>query len=77
MKPEIEKIIKKIDKLQSQLESLQESCEHKLYNAKRGAITGNYDHYDDCYWVSVKCLECGKYMHFDSVKDRVNYNKYI
>jgi hypothetical protein len=76
MKPEVEKIYKDIAELKSKLYKIQNECSHSNYKSEYGADTGNWDSNDDCYWLTVDCLDCGQHMHFDSKEDSENYYKY-
>jgi len=76
MNTRIEEINKEISKLERELYEIRKSCLHENYKSEYGANTGNYDPSSDCYWINVECLDCGKFMMFDSVKDREQYYKY-
>lgn len=76
MNKEIEKLNKQIEKLEKKVSVHQSSCDHKNCKIKYGSNTGNYDPSADCYWITADCLDCGKYMNFDSDRDKENYRKY-
>lgn len=76
MNPEIEKLEKSIGRARAKVNKLQAVCPHENVDAKYNSNTGNYDPTADCYWVEVKCLDCGKYMSFDSERERAEYHHY-
>ena len=60
------------DNIETELLSRQKECKHKRIVYDYGANTGNYSPSDDCYWVTVECLDCGHsttyYDHDDGYK---------
>lgn len=46
--------------LQEKLEILREECPHQDLTYKYGGSSGNYDRYDDSYWIDWSCNDCGK-----------------
>jgi hypothetical protein len=65
-----------ISKAYQKIKDLQKSCPHKNVNAAYKSDTGNYDPSEDIYWVEVSCLDCGKFMSFDSKRDNKKYRSY-
>lgn len=76
MKPEVDKIVKKIASLNHKLSILQSKCPHENVDAKYGGSSGHFDPMDNSYWVEVKCLDCGMRMIFDSERDKNEYDYY-
>lgn len=74
------KKILKLEKMVVQAELLiheeQKKCSHDNVKVEYGSNTGNYDPYADCYWITVDCLDCGKYMYFDSKRNDKEYRYY-
>ncbi len=73
MNKEIEEIWQQIGALHKRLKEIEKACPHKNYKSEYHSNTGNYDQWGDTYWVNVNCLDCGKFMQFDSEEDRVSY----
>lgn len=40
---------------------LQAACSHVNVSKKHCADTGNWDSYDDSYWIEYRCPDCGKF----------------
>lgn len=76
MNYKVEKILKNMNILRCALQKEQNICSHNDVKVEKNSNTGNYDPNDNQYWINVKCLDCGKYMIFDSEKDREEYLKY-
>lgn len=73
MNPQILKYKKQIFNLKKKIAAIQDSCPHTNNKAKYESSTGGYDPSNDCWWIVVNCLDCGKYMRFDSVRDAEMY----
>ena len=73
--PEVAKILKKLKEKQDRLLEVLKQCPHENYKSENGSNTGNYDLYES-YWVNVECLDCGKFMTFDSKENPKEYRKY-
>ena len=60
------------DRVKIELDNRQTSCNHKRIIYKYDSNTGNYSESDNCYWVTVECVDCGKvstyYDHEDEYK---------
>jgi hypothetical protein len=68
---------KAIAELLAKIQKIRKKCPHKNVEGKYGANTGNYDPTCDCYWVDVKCKDCGDSWTYDSVDDKeMYYRKY-
>lgn len=48
-----------LDRINTELLSRQTECKHRRIIYEYGANTGNYAPSDDCYWVTVECIDCG------------------
>lgn len=59
MLKDVEDIQNRIKGLQTQLQFIQDNCEHGNIAYKYKSNTGNYCPSDDSYWVDIKCLDCG------------------
>lgn len=55
-----ERILKKIDNLNAELDALQTVCDHLNLTMENGSNTGNYDPSCNCYWTDYECPDCGK-----------------
>lgn len=44
---------------------LQAACSHVNVSKKYCADTGNWDRYDDSYWIEYRCPDCGKFWSVD------------
>lgn len=51
----------KIDRLNDQLDELQEQCQHPNVEKTYKGNTGNYDPSADSYWIEWLCPDCKKY----------------
>lgn len=49
---------------QQELTNRRKKCSHNKITYKHGSNTGNYDPSSDCYWVTIKCLDCGNVQTF-------------
>jgi hypothetical protein len=76
MQTRVEEISREISKLERELYEIRKACPHENFKSEYKANTGNYDPSADCYWLNVKCLDCGEFMMFDSVENRAEYYKY-
>lgn len=54
-----DKILIKIGEMHIALSNLQAECKHPNAERINGGDTGNYDRSSDCYWIDVKCPDCG------------------
>lgn len=61
----IQKNNKKIEKLYSVKEELQNTCTHSHLTVRAESDTGNWCKSDDSYWYSGSCDVCGKSFTFD------------
>lgn len=55
-----ERIEHKIDKLNKELENLQNVCTHRDLTYKLRGDSGNWDRADDAYWIEWHCHDCDK-----------------
>lgn len=60
IKKKIERINIKINALNEEIKTTQESCPHADLEYKYGGSSGNYDRSQDDYWLDWKCNDCGK-----------------
>lgn len=54
-----ESITRKLKKLNSNLNDLQQKCAHPRATKKGNSDTGNWCKSDDCYWYDFSCPDCG------------------
>lgn len=71
----INTLIKKLQKVNSEITNLQSTCTHENFTGEYKADTGNWCQSDDSYWISAKCLDCDKSLYADSRKDYELYRK--
>ena len=76
MNTKIKKYLKVIEKSNLEIKKIQSICPHSDVHAKYESNTGNFDPMDDIWWITVKCLDCDKYMSFDSVVNQEEYRKF-
>ena len=60
----IERLKEQIRQAEEKIEDIQAECQHIDHLYKPGADTGNWCKQDDSYWMNVRCLDCGKRIHF-------------
>lgn len=66
----------RVKEYEERVKSWQEKCEHQIVTGKYKSNTGNWDRYDDSYWIEAKCLDCGKTFIADSEDDKNLYYKF-
>lgn len=66
----IEELNQELNKISDEITSRRSECTHSSIIYKYGANTGNYSSTDDCYWVDIKCLDCGySKTHYDDSEE--------
>lgn len=75
LKNKVDKIKDKISKLSTQIKEIQDSCPHDAVDGKYKGDSGNWSSSDDSYWIDATCLECGKSLFVDSLRDVDLYRK--
>jgi hypothetical protein len=56
----------RIAEYRKKVQEWQSRCKHDLVEGEYKANTGNWCAQDDSYWITAKCLDCGKQIHADS-----------
>ena len=64
-KSEVARLLKVIERAQSKIDALRESCLHPGATKTYKSNTGNYDPTCDRYWTEHNCPECGKFWTVD------------
>lgn len=60
IKNRYETLIRRRNKINDQIKTLQDICLHPNVNKEYKGNTGNYDPTSDCYWIEWKCPDCNK-----------------
>ena len=73
IKDKVVRIEAMMSTLRKELQIIQENCPHKNKEGEYDSDSGNWCPDDDSYWISARCLDCGKTFHIDSKRDKNDY----
>ena len=65
IKSEVTRLAGVIQRAQSKINKLRDTCPHPGATKEHKSNTGNYDPSCDCYWTEFRCPECGKFWRVD------------
>ena len=66
----IEELKKELDSINDEISNRRKTCTHDRIVYQLGANTGNYSPTDDCYWVTINCMDCGNTStHYDDTEE--------